>query len=148
MANKQKITQAEIDQFYGMINLKEFITMAMTNKKFQAHLSNIPMGGENQSALSKFKQIINAILTAMGVDIKPGSVAEAAFNNIFELIEAENIRDGFDPYQAQYGDMNDTTEGGYFNENDLWPTGDNLSPSASESVSAYIASLSNQEKIC
>jgi len=151
MDAKEPLTEEEINKYYGFKNLKEFITMALTNKEFQKYLNSVPVG--NKTALQRFRDLIHQILTAMGVDIIPGSAAEVAFNNIFELIEAENKKEEFDPTQMQHGDMgnmDNTTEGGYFDENNLFRDGSltDLSPSPSDSVSSYIASLSNKEKIC
>lgn len=96
-------------KLYGFTDIREFIAEALTNKEFQKLLNSIPYAQSGKSMLDKFKEIVEQVLTALGVKFDKDFSAAHAISNIFEAIEAENKRDdtGFDPYQMFTDESND-----------------------------------------
>ena len=79
-----------ISKYYGAAKLTEFVTMALTDRGFQAYLNNVKLG--DQSFMAKLKSIILDLLNAMGIDIKPGSALAAAVKSSMDLIEATQAK--------------------------------------------------------
>lgn len=79
-----------ISKYYGAAKLTEFVTMALTDRGFQAYLNNVKIG--DQSFMAKLKSIILDLLNAMGIDIKPGSALAAAVKSSMDLIEATQAK--------------------------------------------------------
>lgn len=77
---------------YGAFNLNEFIAMALTQPEFQREMAKHEFKNSGQSLLQKFKEILNSILQAIGVDYSEKSVTAQAINSIFELITDKNER--------------------------------------------------------
>jgi hypothetical protein len=77
---------------YGAYNIKEFIAMALTQPEFQREMAKYEFKQSGQSLLEKFKEILNSILQAIGVDYSEKSVTAQAINSIFELITDKNVR--------------------------------------------------------
>ncbi len=86
---------------YGMGNLHEFITMALTNKDFQQHLDAMPSGIEGKSMWTR---IVDAIKSILGVNVKEGSLLERALRATDEVIKTPSERN-----------MVDREAGGIFN---------------------------------
>ena len=79
-----------ISKYYGAAKLTEFVTMALTDRGFQAYLNNVKIG--DQSFMAKLKSIILDLLNAMGIDIKPGTALAAAVKSSMDLIEATQAK--------------------------------------------------------
>ena len=79
-----------ISKYYGAAKLTEFVTMALTDRAFQAYLNNVKLG--DQSFMAKLKSIILDLLNAMGIDIKPGTALSAAVKSSMDLIEATQAK--------------------------------------------------------
>lgn len=77
---------------YGAYNLHEFIAMALTQPEFQREMAKHEFKQSGQSLLEKFKEILNSLLKAIGVDYSEKSVTAQAINSIFELITDKNER--------------------------------------------------------
>jgi hypothetical protein len=92
------------NHFYGFTSIHEFMTMALTNKEFQEQLAKIPYRNTGMSVLDKFKEFVKQVLEALGVKFDENFTAAHAISNIFGIIQTENERNDFDPYQAQYDD--------------------------------------------
>lgn len=71
-----------VNEVYGLTNLKEFVTMSMTNKVFQGVLNEIPFG--KKTLLDRFLDLIKKLV---GFEVKAGSVLEQAINDVLTLIE-------------------------------------------------------------
>ena len=72
--------------FYGLVNVKEFVSEALTNKDFQEWLDTIPstVGTRSESIWEAIKRIIFKIL---GIPATSGSTLSEALTQIIELIE-------------------------------------------------------------
>ena len=79
-----------ISKYYGATKLTEFVTMALTDRGFQAYLNNVKLG--DQSFMAKLKSIILDLLNAMGIDIKPGTALSAVVKSSMDLIEATQAK--------------------------------------------------------
>ena len=89
---------AEFNKFYGLINDKEFVTMAMTEPEFQRILNNIQFSGD-RSMFMRFQEIIAELIKgmqeALGIEVVSGSVLEQAVNDITDLISTrDSMLDG------------------------------------------------------
>jgi anion-transporting ArsA/GET3 family ATPase len=78
-------TNAEISKYYGAIKLSEFVTMALTDSKFQEHLNQIP-GDNNRTLWEQIKDLLASLVNALGLDIKPGSALVVAIKDSLDLI--------------------------------------------------------------
>lgn len=74
-----------VNEVYGLTNLKEFVTMSMTNKVFQGVLNEIPFG--KKTLLDRFLDLIKKLV---GFEVKSGSVLEQAINDVLTLIETKS----------------------------------------------------------
>ena len=88
--NDVALTPEEKRVQYGAYNLNEFIAMALTQPEFQREMAKHEFKQSGQSLLTKFKEILNSILRAIGVDYSEKSVTAQAINSIFELITDQN----------------------------------------------------------
>lgn len=84
-----RLTQKEIDTFYGFTNLNEFITMATTSREFQETLNNIKYP-DGYSVFARLLQVIQNILQQMGLTPRPGYTLQKAVIDIFTVIEEAN----------------------------------------------------------
>jgi hypothetical protein len=75
---------------YGAYNIKEFMAMAMTQPEFQKEMAKYEYKNTGQSLLERFKEVLNQILKAIGLDYSEKSVTAQAINSIFELITDKN----------------------------------------------------------
>lgn len=87
--NKKDISEYQISKYYGAMDLREFVTMAMTDMNFQKILNDLPFSGE-KTILDRFLELVNSILSSLGFPVKDNSVLKAAVENITELINLTN----------------------------------------------------------
>jgi hypothetical protein len=78
-------TNEELSKYYGAIKLSEFVTMALTDSKFQEHLNQIP-GDNNRTLWEQIKDLLASLVNALGLDIKPGSALVVAIKDSLDLI--------------------------------------------------------------
>jgi hypothetical protein len=85
LRKEEGLSTAEIDEFYGLSDIREFVTMALTNAEFQKMLNEIeaPSGKTFWKAL---KERLMRLLNAMGIEIAPGSVLEATVHDVLDLV--------------------------------------------------------------
>ena len=83
------ISEFQISKYYGAYDLREFVTMAMTDMDFQKILNNIPFNS-TKTMLDRFIELVKNILNSMGFKITPGSILEHSVENIVELINLTN----------------------------------------------------------
>lgn len=90
--NDVALTPEEKRIQYGAFNLHEFMAMALTQPEFQREMAKHEFKNTGQSLLAKFKEVLNSILRAIGVDYSEKSVTAQAINSIFELITDKNTK--------------------------------------------------------
>jgi len=85
--------QSSLTKDYGLTNTFEFISEALTNHKFQEMLNKIdaPSGKTFWQALKE--RLAKLFANIIGVEIREGSVLEAAIHHSFELISNDQIKD-------------------------------------------------------
>jgi hypothetical protein len=83
------ISEFQISKYYGAYDLREFVTMAMTDMDFQKILNNIPFNS-TKTMLDRFIELVKNILNSIGFNITPGSLLEHSVENIVELINLTN----------------------------------------------------------
>jgi hypothetical protein len=86
-AKVESLDKKAISEFYGATNLKEFVTMCLTDRGFQEHLNSIK-NQEGVSMWDKFVELFIGILNTLGLDIKPGSVLALAVENSIKLVNS------------------------------------------------------------
>jgi hypothetical protein len=80
-------SEDEISKYYGALKLSEFITMALTDPKFQSYLNSVP-GENNRTLWEQIKDLLSNLLNAMGLDINPNSILATAIKDSMDVIEA------------------------------------------------------------
>ncbi len=85
LGKKGNWTDEELSKYYGAIKLSEFVTMALTDSKFQEHLNQIP-GDNNRTLWEQIKDLLASLVNALGLDIKPGSALVVAIKDSLDLI--------------------------------------------------------------
>ena len=85
-------------KYYGLVNDKEFVTMAMTDSGFQKRLNDVKFTGD-RTMFVRFQEIIAELLKgmqeALGVEVVSGSVLEQAVNDITDLMASkEDMMEG------------------------------------------------------
>jgi hypothetical protein len=100
---------------YGAYNLHEFMAMVLTQPEFQREMAKHEFKNSGISLLEKFKEILNSILKAIGVDYSEKTVTAQAINSIFELITDKNVR----LETPNTEKFNEIAEGGFSDFEDL-----------------------------
>lgn len=90
--NQYKMTPEEARVYYGVFNIKEFMTLALTESMFQKELGKHTFGDTGITMWERFKDILNSILQAIGVNFSQDSITAQAINATFELISGENVK--------------------------------------------------------
>jgi hypothetical protein len=98
------VTPEELGTKYGLTNIYEFISMAMTEPKFQEYLAKTEFKQSGQSILDKFKEVINSILSSLGVKFDANSATAKAINSIFDLIENTNSGKSIDEINSEFNE--------------------------------------------
>lgn len=146
------LTYSEKSQYYGFINIHEFMAMALTHRGFQEYLSKIEYKQTGMSFLDRFKQIISQVFQAIGIKFDEKYTAAHAISTIFDVIDQANPKKEENPYQAMYDDAinyddmpPDDLLTDFF---DGEPVGE-LSPAdVHASVRKYIDQLNPEQKFC
>lgn len=86
------LTKEEVDLFYGTFNNQEFIAQAFRRPEFQKLLNSIPYDSSGKTLLERLVELIKLALTNIGVEIKPNSALDAAVNEMFKLLEKEEVK--------------------------------------------------------
>lgn len=89
---------------YGAYNLNEFMAMVLTQPEFQREMAKHEFKQSGQTLLDKFKEVLNSILKAIGVDYSEKSVTAQAINSIFELI-TENNKKADTPFTNHFNEI-------------------------------------------
>lgn len=109
------VTPEELATKYGLTNIYEFISMAMTEPEFQKYLSKTEFKQSGVSLLDKFKQVINNILSKLGVKFEADSATAKAINSIFDFIENTNSSKTIEEFNSEImGD--DFKDDSYYND--------------------------------
>lgn len=82
------LSDKEISMFYGLDNIKEFVTLALTDSVFQNLLNSVQTESK-KTFWQALKERIVRLLNVMSIQIEKGSVLEAAVYDVFDLIENE-----------------------------------------------------------
>jgi hypothetical protein len=87
-------SQSELNDLYGLTNLREFISMTMESKSFQKRLNSIEFK-EDKSLFERIKDILYDIFKALseeiGIDIKDDSALKASISNIIDMVSEESV---------------------------------------------------------
>lgn len=80
-------TPKEVSKYYPVTDLREFVTMALTDNTFQKVLNEVPFN-DNQSWLEKiFNELTNLLSKMLGIEVKKGSSLEVALHDVMSLLE-------------------------------------------------------------
>lgn len=83
------LEELDINMYYGAINTREFISMAMTEPVFQDILNTIT--DKDKTLFERFKEIIVSLLQALGLDIKEDSILASTIDSVLELVNIEQV---------------------------------------------------------
>ncbi len=109
-------------KFYGAINLREFVTMALTDTKFQEYLNNVKDPNSSKTLWEQIKEVISNIIQSLGIDVKDGYLLKNAIKNSMDLIATNTqTNTSFASLLSKYGSVPDVSS-------------DNLLPSYKEEV--------------
>jgi len=105
--NSDKTFFNDTSKYYGAMKLTEFVTMALTDTKFQKILNEVT----DKSGLSIWEQLKNTILdllNSLGLDIKKDSLLASAIKNSMELIMTNEpiTKSDLSTILKQYGTLN------------------------------------------
>jgi hypothetical protein len=105
--NSDKTFFNDTAKYYGAMKLTEFVTMALTDTKFQKILNEVT----DKSGLSIWEQLKNTILdllNSLGLDIKKDSLLASAIKNSMELIMTNEpiTKSDLSTILKQYGTLN------------------------------------------
>jgi hypothetical protein len=86
---KWSVSSEELSKFYGTVNTREFVAMALTDPEFQKRLNEVE---DNDGApfWSKFVKLLVELLNTLGIDVKPDSILATSLEEIMALIDAGN----------------------------------------------------------
>lgn len=87
---KANFTLNQLSKYYGGLKLIEFITMCMTDKKFQQILNDISYNDSRTWLEKIFDEMVNTLSKFIGVTINKGSSLEVALHDILSLVENKN----------------------------------------------------------
>ena len=88
-----KLTQREIDLFYGTLNEREFVAQAFRRPEFQKLLNSIEYGSDKKTLLERFVELLKSALKTINIDVKPNTALDAAVNNMFSLLEKKEVKE-------------------------------------------------------
>lgn len=82
------LTDFEKRVMYGLSSIHEFMTLALTEQKFQEALNIESSRKGKQSLYQRFVKAVQRILSRiLGLDVKPNSIIEEAIHNTFRVME-------------------------------------------------------------
>jgi hypothetical protein len=86
-SSQEDVSTSEIGRFYGLTDLREFITTALTKPKFQEFLNNIESPNKKKTVFqSLIDKLISLLRSTLGIEIKENSVLEAVLSDVMELV--------------------------------------------------------------
>jgi len=95
---KTDITKEE-GLYYGLINLKEFVTETLTNPEFQDILNKIPYNKYQEEHVSILDKILNmlmkyvrALIDSMGIKVNKNSILSNTLIETFQLINNNEMK--------------------------------------------------------
>jgi len=117
--SNNELEEYQVSKYYGLMEsdrgLKEFVTMVMTDYKFQEMLNRIPFTAD-KTLLDRFLELVNSILSSIGFSVNENSVLKAAVENTVELINLGNKE-----YVEETIDLQSTKENTIFVERKMEP---------------------------
>ena len=81
-----------LDKYYGLMNVKEFIAEAFSNKEFAARLSKMAVDGKrkrNTSWLDKLFEAVTDLLEAMGVSVTSSTALSEVYTYAMDLMDVQ-----------------------------------------------------------
>lgn len=97
---------------YGTYNIMEFMANALTEPEFQREMAKHQYKETGVTLWTKFKELVNSILQAIGVKYDENSVTAQAINSTFELISTEN-KPVPTPTKGKFNEMAETAFGDF-----------------------------------
>jgi hypothetical protein len=82
-------TKEVIAEFYGAINTKEFVAMALTDAAFQKKLNDIN-DSDGAPFWNKITKLLTQLLKSLGIDVQPNSLLATALEETMSLINSNN----------------------------------------------------------
>ena len=82
------LTDFEKRVMYGLSSIHEFMTLALTEQKFQEALNIESSRKGKQTLYQRFVKAVQRILSRiLGLDVKPNSIIEEAIHSTFRVME-------------------------------------------------------------
>ena len=78
--------RANLDDYYGLMNLKEFVAESFSNEKFAARLENIEI---DTGFVARFVAAIEAIIEAMGINIAEKGFLRDVYTQTMGLVDVQ-----------------------------------------------------------
>lgn len=97
---------------YGAFNIMEFMAYSLTEPEFQREMSKHQYRETGQTLWVKFKELLNSILQAIGVNYDENSITAQAINSTFDLISGENKRTST-PIEGKFNEMAEVAFGDF-----------------------------------
>ena len=85
MKSDENVSPDQITKFYGFTDIKEFVTVALTNPTFQEMLNNI-QAPSKKTFWEVLKERLVRLLDAIGFTVKKDSVLEYTIYNVLDLV--------------------------------------------------------------
>ena len=82
-------TKEVISEFYGAINTKEFVAMALTDPAFQKKLNDIN-DSDGTPFWNKITKLLTQLLKSLGINVQPNSLLATALEETMSLINSNN----------------------------------------------------------
>jgi hypothetical protein len=90
------LTEEEKSMYYGLTSEHEFVSMLMTDKKFQEFMNGVSVDSSKKTVTSKFadilKRLLQALTKALGMDVKTDSVLDQGIKNITNLLSVVDTK--------------------------------------------------------
>jgi hypothetical protein len=83
---KLHTTQETVSKYYPLKDMKEFVSMALTDENFQKVLNEIPFDNNKTWLQKVIEEIANLLGKLLGIDINKGSALEVALHDILNLL--------------------------------------------------------------
>ena len=80
--------RANLDDYYGLMNLKEFVAEAFSNEKFAARLENIDKSMK-RGFVARFVAAIEAIIEAMGINVAAKGFLRDVYTQTMGLVDVQ-----------------------------------------------------------
>ncbi len=90
------LTEEEKSMYYGLTSEHEFVSMLMTDKKFQEFMNGVSVDSSKKTVTFKFadilKRLLQALTKALGMDVKTDSVLDQGIKNITNLLSVVDTK--------------------------------------------------------